>query len=164
MGAGGTGSWCGDGVVGPACEPRRGLDCAGSFTGGICRGWRRGGSGRMLSKEQAFRAFGWFEKCAPKLYEVRPLLPGALKLSLEYDLSVQDCCSLAVAVEFGWPVLTADMRLYRARRWVCARSATGWRESLVAARFKFAKKRGERGRGRGGVGSACWSARWSSCR
>jgi predicted nucleic acid-binding protein len=53
---------------------------------------------------------GLMAKCAPRLFDMRPQLPRALDLSLQYRLSLWDCVSLALALEHDCPVLTADRR------------------------------------------------------
>ena len=69
---------------------------------------------KQISPEQAHEAFSFMTKCAPRLVDVRPRLFRALDLSLQYRLSLWDCVYLALAVEYECPVLTADVRLFRA--------------------------------------------------
>jgi predicted nucleic acid-binding protein len=69
---------------------------------------------KEISAEQAQAAFRLMAKCAPRLFDMRPQLPRALGLSLEYQLSLWDCVYLALALEHDCPVLTADRRLFRA--------------------------------------------------
>jgi predicted nucleic acid-binding protein len=69
---------------------------------------------KEISAEQAHAAFRLMAKCAPRLFDMRPQLPRALDLSLQYQLSLWDCVYLALALERDCPVLTADRRLFRA--------------------------------------------------
>ena len=69
---------------------------------------------KEISAEQAHAAFRLMAKCAPRLFDMRPRLPRALELSLQYQLSLWDCVYLALALERDCPVLTADRRLFRA--------------------------------------------------
>jgi predicted nucleic acid-binding protein len=71
---------------------------------------------KQISAEQAYEAFSLMTKCAPRLFDLRPRLFRALDLSLEYQLSLWDCVYLALAPEHHGPVLTADLRLFRAGR------------------------------------------------
>jgi predicted nucleic acid-binding protein len=71
-------------------------------------------SGRkQISAEQARQAFALMKRCAPRLFDMRPLIPHALDLSLHYQLSFWDCIYLALAIEHDCPVVTADRRLFR---------------------------------------------------
>ena len=69
---------------------------------------------KEISAEQAHAAFRLMAKCAPRLFDMRPQLPRALDLSLQYQLSLWDCVYLALALEHDCPLLTADRRLFRA--------------------------------------------------
>jgi len=69
---------------------------------------------KEVSVAQAQKAFSLMVNCAPRMFDMRPLLLRALGLSLEYQLSLWDCVYLALAVEHDCPVLTADVRLFRA--------------------------------------------------
>ena len=71
---------------------------------------------KQISAEQAPQAFSLMTKCAPRLLETRPRLSRALDLSLQHQLSLWDCVYLALALEHDCPVLTADLRLFRAGR------------------------------------------------
>jgi predicted nucleic acid-binding protein len=71
---------------------------------------------KQISGEQAREAFSLMSKCAPRLFDMRPLLSHALDLSVQYQLSVWDCVYLALALERDCPVLTADVRLFRGGR------------------------------------------------
>jgi predicted nucleic acid-binding protein len=71
---------------------------------------------KQISAKQACEAFSLMTKCAPRLFDMRPRLFRALDLSLQYQLSVWDCIYLALALERDCPVLTADVRLFRAGR------------------------------------------------
>jgi len=51
---------------------------------------------------------------ALRLFDTRPRLSRALDLSLERQLSLWDCVYLELALERECPVLTADLRLFRA--------------------------------------------------
>jgi len=71
---------------------------------------------RQISAEQATQAFALMTKCTPRLYDAHPLLFHALDLSLQHQLSLWDSIYLALALEHDCPVLTADLRLFRAGR------------------------------------------------
>jgi predicted nucleic acid-binding protein len=71
---------------------------------------------KQISAEQAHEAFSLMTRCAPRLYDTRPRLSRALDLSLQRQLSLWDCVYLALALEHDCPVLTADLRLFRAGR------------------------------------------------
>jgi predicted nucleic acid-binding protein len=68
----------------------------------------------QISAAQAQEAFAMMTKCAPRLVDTRPRLSQALDLSLQHQLSLWDCIYLALALEHDCPVLTADLRLFRA--------------------------------------------------
>jgi predicted nucleic acid-binding protein len=69
---------------------------------------------KELSAEQAIRAFQLMEQCAPRLVDMRSRISQALELSLRHALSLWDCIYLTVAIEHDCPLLTADLRLFRA--------------------------------------------------
>ena len=69
---------------------------------------------KLMSAEQAQQAFALIARYAPRLFDMRPRLSRALDLSLRYRLSLWDCVYLALAAEHNCPVLTADLRLFRA--------------------------------------------------
>jgi len=69
---------------------------------------------KEMSAPEAREAFGLMTKCAPRLFDTHPRLFRALDLSLRYQLSLWDCVYLALALEYDCPVLTADLRLFRA--------------------------------------------------
>ena len=71
---------------------------------------------KQISAGQAHEAFSLMTRSAPKLFDTRPRLSRALDLSLQYQLSLWDCVYLALALEHDCPVLTADLRLFRAGR------------------------------------------------
>jgi predicted nucleic acid-binding protein len=71
---------------------------------------------KQISALQAQEAFSLMTKCAPQLSDTRLRLFYALDLSLQYQLSVWDCVYLALALERDCPLLTADLRLFRAGR------------------------------------------------
>ena len=71
---------------------------------------------KQISAGQAHDAFSLMTKSAPKLFDTRPRLSRALDLSLQHQLSLWDCVYLALALEHDCPVLTADLRLFRAGR------------------------------------------------
>ena len=71
---------------------------------------------KQISAEQAHEAFSLLTKCAPRLFDTRPRLSRALDLSLQRQLSLWDCVYLDLAMELDCPVLTADLRLFRAGR------------------------------------------------
>jgi predicted nucleic acid-binding protein len=69
---------------------------------------------KQISAKQAHEAFSLMTKCAPRLFDMRPRLFRALDLSLQFQMSLWDCVYLALALEHNCPVLTADLRLFRA--------------------------------------------------
>ena len=69
---------------------------------------------KQISGEQAHEAFRLMTRCAPKLFDMRPLLVRALELSLRHQMSLWDCVYVALAAEHRCPCLTADRRLFRA--------------------------------------------------
>ena len=68
---------------------------------------------KELSAEQASKALQLMGMCLPRLLETRPMLPHALELALQHELSLWDCVYLASAIEHNCPLLTADRRLFR---------------------------------------------------
>jgi predicted nucleic acid-binding protein len=71
---------------------------------------------KQISAEQARTAFSLMTKCAPRLFDTGPQLSRALDLSLRRQLSLWDCVYLALALEYDCPVITADLRLFRAAK------------------------------------------------
>jgi predicted nucleic acid-binding protein len=69
---------------------------------------------KEISAAQAHDAFTWMTKSAPRLFETRERLFRALDLSVNFQLSLWDCTYLALALEHDCPMLTADIRLFRA--------------------------------------------------
>jgi len=69
---------------------------------------------KQISMSQAREAFQLMVQCAPRLFDMRPLVDRALDLSLKYKMSLWDCVYVALAMEYQCPFLTADQRLYRA--------------------------------------------------
>jgi predicted nucleic acid-binding protein len=68
---------------------------------------------KQISVDQARQAFELMKRCAPRLFDVPPLISRALDLSLRHQLSLWDCIYLALAIEHDCPVITADRRLFR---------------------------------------------------
>jgi predicted nucleic acid-binding protein len=68
---------------------------------------------KEISAGQASEAYHLLTRCAPRLFDMRPLLLRALDLSLRHQLSLWDCVYLALALEHGCSLLTADRRLVR---------------------------------------------------
>ena len=71
---------------------------------------------KQLSSQQALEGFQLMVRVAPRLYHMRPRILPALELSIRRQLSLWDCVYLALALEHGCPVVTADQRLFRAGR------------------------------------------------
>lgn len=71
---------------------------------------------KQISASEAQNAFRLLEESAPVLFEMRPLLGPALELALRNQLSLWDCVYLALALEHGCPLITADRRLFRSGR------------------------------------------------
>jgi predicted nucleic acid-binding protein len=69
---------------------------------------------KQISARQAREAFSLMTRCAPRLFDMRPLLFRALDLSRDHQLSLWDCVYLALALEHQCQVLTTDRRLFRA--------------------------------------------------
>jgi len=68
---------------------------------------------KQLSAAQARQAFQLLARCSVRLFDVQSRLVHALDLALERNLSLWDCVYLALAIEHGCPLLTADRRLLR---------------------------------------------------
>jgi predicted nucleic acid-binding protein len=71
---------------------------------------------KQMSPVQALAAYAFVLESSIALFNVRPLLLGALDLSLRHHMSFWDCVYLALALEQDCPMLTADRRLFRAGR------------------------------------------------
>ena len=69
---------------------------------------------KLISTKQASEAFRLMTRCAPRLIDARPRLFHALDISLRHQMSLWDCVYVALAMEHGCPLLTADRRLFRA--------------------------------------------------
>lgn len=69
---------------------------------------------KELTLEQARTAFVLFEKRLPTLVPVDDFLASAYHLSLLHHLAVYDCLYLALAMQQGCDLITADDRLFRA--------------------------------------------------
>jgi predicted nucleic acid-binding protein len=67
----------------------------------------------QISATEADEAFVQMTLWSPRLFDTRPQLYPALRLSLEYRLSLWDCLYLALALEHDCPMITADERLFR---------------------------------------------------
>jgi len=71
------------------------------------------GRRKEISAAQASEAYRLLARCAPRLFDTRPLIPQALSLSLRHQLSLWDCLYLALAMGHKCKLLTADRRLVR---------------------------------------------------
>ena len=69
---------------------------------------------KQLTTEQAREAFRHFEVRTPVLVEIQEHMPSALELSLAHQLALYDCLYLALAIETGGDLITADERFHRA--------------------------------------------------
>src|SRR6266567_2913421 len=69
---------------------------------------------KQISTQQATEAFRLMTRSAPRLIDARPRLFHALEISLRHQMSLWDCIYVALALEHGCPLLTADRRLFRA--------------------------------------------------
>lgn len=67
---------------------------------------------KQLTIAQAREAFRLFEVRAPVLIDVREQISSALELSLVHHLAIYDCLYLALAIENGCDLVTADERFY----------------------------------------------------
>jgi predicted nucleic acid-binding protein len=68
---------------------------------------------KQFTTDEARRAFRLMNYFSPELHDTGALLPLALDLSLSRQLSLWDCCYLALALENDCTMITADARLYR---------------------------------------------------
>ena len=68
---------------------------------------------KRISKREAEHAFQEFEAHAPKLNDDVNLVGLALALSLQHQISLWDCLYLALAIDEGADLITADQRFYR---------------------------------------------------
>ena len=72
----------------------------------------------MISAERAAGLYRDFVRLEIPLEPIAQLGTAALNLALHYRRSVYDCLYLALALEMGWGLVTADDRLFNAvRRW-----------------------------------------------
>ncbi|MDQ1473460.1 MAG: hypothetical protein QOJ99_4940 [Bryobacterales bacterium] len=69
---------------------------------------------KLLTTRQAEEAFHLMVQSSPRLARSQPLIPSALKLSRQHQLSFWDSVYLALALERGCGFITADHRLYAA--------------------------------------------------
>jgi len=69
---------------------------------------------RLMSADQAKRAFTQFQSFRPKLMLPVSLVGDALSLSVQHHLSLWDCLYLALAIRHRCDLVTADVRLFRA--------------------------------------------------
>lgn len=67
-----------------------------------------------LSPVQVREAFRMFEIRCPMLTDVREHIASAMELSALHRLSVYDCVYLAMALERGCDLITADRKFYEA--------------------------------------------------
>ncbi len=67
----------------------------------------------LFKAPEVRRAFQLMSNFSPELFDTRALLPVAFDLSLSTQLSLWDCCYLALALEKDCPFITADRRLAR---------------------------------------------------
>jgi predicted nucleic acid-binding protein len=68
---------------------------------------------KQISPDLAEHSFRLMQQSAPMLFATQPLLEAALKLALDYRLSLWDCVYLALAIALDCPMITADLRLFR---------------------------------------------------
>ena len=71
---------------------------------------------KQMTGEQALRAYALMVESAPELVAVRPRIPLALELAVRHQISLWDAVYVALAVEFGTQLVTADRRLLRGGR------------------------------------------------
>jgi predicted nucleic acid-binding protein len=69
---------------------------------------------KLLTTVQAEHAFHFMVQSSPRLARSQPLIPSALELSRQHQLSFWDSVYLALALERGCSLITADHRLYAA--------------------------------------------------
>jgi predicted nucleic acid-binding protein len=69
---------------------------------------------KLITIEQARKAYHLMTQCAPPLFDTSPRLFGALHLALQHHMSLWDCVYLALALEHNCSLVTADRRLFRA--------------------------------------------------
>jgi predicted nucleic acid-binding protein len=68
---------------------------------------------KELTAQQAIDAYGFITAFAPKLEPSPNLMPLALNLSLQHQVSLWDATYLALAIQKNCPLVTADIRLFR---------------------------------------------------
>ena len=67
---------------------------------------------KQLTIAQAREAFRLFEVRSPVLIDTQEQMSSALELSLIHQLAIYDCLYLALAIENGCDLVTADERFY----------------------------------------------------
>ena len=68
----------------------------------------------QISADEARDAFRIFDRRRPIELDTSMHLDQALSLSLRHQVSLWDCVYLALAIDFGCAIVTADQRFYRA--------------------------------------------------
>lgn len=74
--------------------------------------WKKTKRGE-LSEEEARLAARLIQRAEVELLPTRNLMEGALELAVALDHAAYDCVYLALALENGWPFVTADGSLIR---------------------------------------------------
>jgi predicted nucleic acid-binding protein len=69
---------------------------------------------KKLTSRQARAGFQFVDEYAPTLMPLGPLVPPAMELSLAHQIPLYDCLYLALAIERGCDLITADRRLFSA--------------------------------------------------
>lgn len=69
---------------------------------------------KQLTREEVRQAFQLFEVCCPILVEDRRYVPSALELSMAHWIALYDGLYLALAIERGCELITADKRFHAA--------------------------------------------------
>ena len=66
-----------------------------------------------LEPDEAFAASQLLQQADVEILPTRHLMDGALGLAIDLDHAAYDCVYLMLALENGWPFITADDRLRR---------------------------------------------------
>jgi len=67
-----------------------------------------------MTADDAREAFARLHAASPRLAPTRPLAAQALELALTFRHPVNDCLYVALALQRGCPLVTADRRLVQA--------------------------------------------------
>jgi predicted nucleic acid-binding protein len=68
----------------------------------------------LISDERAMGLYDDFLQLEIPLEPIAQLARGALKIAVRHRRSIYDCLYVALAIEMGWGLVTADERLFNA--------------------------------------------------